>query len=309
MLTSKEVNKKNYLAILMLIIPVIVFSHPGTPLFLMLILISTFIICKKFRTPTFGFVIMFLLTSFLLYNINQSKTFESNIAYIKKFLEIISTGRLPNMAYRFGGAFLERHVFLVNRTILTSLSLFLGSTGIFYMYRRKFNTAAKFFFSWSFSILLFVLFVGFVLRGEYYERFVMISSLPLAASGAYFLGNVKLSKTLFIPLLIFLSISYFIAKYGNEAFESVSSEKLRADCFYYTSHTYCEELQEVVDTRLYTNLDDFGTTYFHMSREKIMFQAILLNKNLEDVIEAVNIIASNLRLDRVYSNYNAWIYR
>jgi len=309
MLTSKEVNKKDYIAILMLLIPVIVFSHPGTPLFLMLILISTFIICKKFRTPTFIFVIIFLVVFFLFYNINQSKTFESNITYIKKLIEVISTGRLPNMAYRFGGAFIERYVFLANRAIITALSIFLGSAGIFYMHKRKFNTAAKFFFSWSFSILLFVLFVGLVLRGEYYERFVMISSLPLAAAGAYFLGSIKLSKILLIPLLIFLSVSYFIAKYGNEAFESVSSEKLRADCFYYTSHSYCEEAQGIVDTRLYTNLDDFGNTYFHMSREKLMFQTTLLNKNLEDVIGVVDGIASNLRLDRIYSNYNAWIYR
>jgi hypothetical protein len=156
---------------------------------------------------------------------------------------------------------------------------------------------------------LFIIFQSFVLRGELYERFVLISCLPLAALSAYLLTESRAGISILIILLI-ISPVFFIAKYGNEAFESESVEKLKSDCFFSRFDSDCEKRQEIVDSKLYFELlKYFGKIDYTVTREEIMSTSLFMNKSLEDVVNLIDSYSSDMKLDRIYSTNNAGVYR
>jgi len=308
LLTDKR-NKKFYFLISIIIIPAIVFSHPITPVFLILILGSIFIFCKKLRDLLFFSVLIFLIVCFVLYNVYQSFTFNNYISYIKHFFEVLIAGEFSRTTQRLITSQISRQVFIILRIGILLLSVFLGLFGIFTLYKKKDFTGAKFFIFWSFSIIIFSIFVALTLKGEYYEKFVMISSLPLAIVSTYYFFELKISGKWILMLLLLLVPIFFITKYGNEAFESLSLEKLNADCFYYKFDTDCLNNQEIVDARLDYDPETFGKEHFTISREELMMSSVLLDKSLDEIVILFEKPISETRLDRVFSTNTAGVYR
>lgn len=285
----------------------IVFSHPGTPIFLLLILISVYILCKKFRKILLP-LILINISIFLIYNFYLG-TFNGYVDLLRNFFSLLYSGRsYSNISQRFVSNILSRNIFIASRLIITTFSVIVGLVGILSLYLKKDSLGAKFFLAWSFCMLVFSFFVGVVLKGEYYERFVLISSLPLAGLAAYFLSEFKYSKIILMILLI-ISPLYFIAKYGNEALESISAEKLQADCFDHSFYSDCEDRQEIVNTLLNFDLSELGERYFAVTREDVIASMIFLEKNKTEVENTIRNIEYNKTLDRVYSTYSSTVFR
>ncbi len=176
---------------------------------------------------------------------------------------------------------------------------------MFIAYVRWHKLGARFFFSWAFSMLVFTIFVGLSLEGEYYEKFVLVSSLPLAGIGAYFFKNIK-DSTVILIILLLISPFYFIAKYGNEAIESESLQKLKVDCFSYELKNDCEQRQKIVDSQLHWDTKFFGEIDFTVTREEIMANSIFYDN---DIKTSQRLIDERFQgLDRIYSNNLAWFY-
>jgi hypothetical protein len=308
-LLTDSKNKEFYFFASLIIIPAIIFSHPGRPVFLIIILGTIFIFCKKLRGLPFLLIIIFLIACFMLYNVYQSITFNSYITYVKHFFEVLLTGDFSRTTGRLVSSQFNRQIFLTLRMGMILLSIFFGSLGIFALYRQKDFTGTKFFIFWSFSIIIFSIFVGFALKGEYYEKFVMISSLPLAIVSSYYILELKFSgKWLLIFLLLLLPI-YFITKYGNEAFESLSVEKLNTDCFNNKFNTECLKNQEIVDARLDYDVKTFGKDHFTISREELMTSSVLLDKGLDEIRILFEERISETSMDRIFSTNTAGVYR
>ena len=307
-LLTNDKNKKFYFLAPLLIIPAIVFSHPGTPIFLILILGSIFIFCKKLRSLPFFLIIICLIGCFMLYHINLSITYFSYIKYIKHFFEVLLAGEFSRTTQRFVTNLISRQIFITLRIGTLLSSVFIGLLGIFALYKKKDVTGAKFFFFWSFSVIAFSAFVALALKGEYYEKFVMISSLPLAIVSTYLIES-KFSGKWILILFLFLVPIYFITKYGNEAFESLSLQKLNTDCYYYKFNTECLKDQEIVDARLDYEIKTFGTEHFTVSREEFLTSSILLDKSIDEVIILFEERISETRLNRVFSTYTSGVYR
>ena len=235
---------------------------------------------------------------------------ESYIKMIKQFFEILLTGTgFSRASARFYTSILSRRVFITSRIGITIFSFILGLPGLILSYRKGYKLGTKFFFAWIFSMAFFFIFESFVSMGGFHERFVLISCLPLAALSAYFLLEFKSGLTILIILLI-ISPVYFVAKYGNEAFESESVEKLKADCFYIHFDSNCEKRQEIVDSQLYPEIyEHFAKRDFTTDREGLMSASIYLEKSVGDVKNIIDGYSSSLKLDRIYSSNNAGTYR
>lgn len=309
LLSVPKKDKNPYLFLSFLLIPVIVFSHPGTPIFLILILGSMFILCKRLRNLTFISVFIFLIVVFATYTYYQKSYANSYVEYMNRFLKTLFSGETSGSTERLITSLPSREIFLASRGVITFVSFVIGVIGIFFIRRKGYKTEGNIFVAWAFSMLLFSVFVSLALKGEYYERFVLIASLPLASVGAYFINEKRTPGMMIFIMLLLISPLYFIAKYGNEAFESVSVEKLKADCFSYNFYDNCDENQEVVNSMLDYNFGVFGSTYFTVSREGIMVTTVYQGMKQSDAMNKFEGIALNKRLDQVYSSNSAMSYR
>ena len=304
-LSNPKKNMKKYIIIISLLSISIVISHPGTPIFLFLILGSMILLVDRFRNILLP-VSTLLIIVFLVYHVFQTTILGSYWGMIENFIQALLEGTLFSRAsMRFSASLLSRQIFLLSRIGITIFSILIGLLGIYMIYKRGDKVGAKFFISWSFSMLFFTIFVGLSLEGEYYEKFVLISSLPFAGIGAYFLRNFK-NGAFFLMILLLISPFYFIAKYGNEAIESESLEKLKVDCFSYEFKDDCEERQKIVDSQLHWDLNFFGDIDFTVTREEIMANSIFYGKDIATSQELINERFSGM--DRIYSSNLAWSY-
>ena len=235
---------------------------------------------------------------------------ESYITMIKQFFEVLLSGTgFSRSSVRFSTSMLSRQIFLSTRIGITIFSFIFGLSGLFISYKKGYKLGTKFFLAWIFSMTLFVIFESFVTMGALHERFILISCLPLAALSAYSLIELRAGKLILIILLI-ISPVYFVAKYGNEAFESESVEKLKADCFYACFDSDCEKRQEIVNSQLYSEISKyFGKRDYTTTREEIMAASIYLDKSLDEVVNLIDSYSSDMKLDIIYSTNNAKVYR
>ncbi len=304
-LSKPRKNMKSYVIITSLLSFLIVISHPGTPIFLFLILGSMIIFCEEFRGKLLPLT-AFLLTVFIVYHVFQTTILGSYFEMIENFFQSLAQGTLFSRAsMRFTTGLISRKIFLLSRFGITIFSVLLGLLGMFIAYVRWHKLGARFFFSWAFSMLVFTIFVGLSLEGEYYEKFVLVASLPLAGIGAYFFKDIK-DSTVILIILLLISPFYFIAKYGNEAIESESLQKLKVDCFSYELKNDCEQRQKIVDSQLHWDTKFFGEIDFTVTREEIMANSIFYDN---DIKTSQRLIDERFQgLDRIYSNNLAWFY-
>jgi len=308
LVSSQKKDKTPYLILSFLFVPVIVFSHPGTPIFLILILSSMLILCKKVRDLRFLSVFIFLIITFISYNYYQSIYSKTYINYVDRFFDALFSGQYAGTTERFVTTIPSRIIFLLSRIEITIFSFVFGLLGIYFLNKRGYKNEAGLFIAWAFSMVLFTIFVSLSLKGEYYERLVLISSLPLAAVGAYFLEETKVSGRIILIILLLTTPLYFVAKYGNEAFESISLEKLRVDCFSNNFYDNCDEKQEIVNSAFNYDVKSFGYSYYTVSREVILVTSVYQSMEQDKIkIELEKIIADK-KLDRIYSSNKAAAY-
>jgi hypothetical protein len=306
--SSSKKDRIPYLFYLFLMIPVIVFSHPGTPIFLILILGSMFIICKRVRSLEFFSVILFLVIIFATYMYYQSIYLDSYKTYIKHFFDILQSGKFSGTSQRFVTTLSSRIIFLDSRMTITVFSFIIGMAGILLLLKRKYKAESSLFIGWILSMLFFTIFVSISLRGEYYERLILIASLPLAAVGAYFLKEFKVPGIIILVLLLVLTPLYFVAKYGNEAFESMSLEKLKAECFSYNFYDNCDQKQEIIETEFGYNFKLHYYSHLTVTRENILSTSIYDNMSQQNVKIKLERIILDRKLDKIYSSNNAASY-
>ena len=307
-LKDKE-NKNKYFLLLVLLSAAIVVSHPFTPIFLFFILGSVIVLCKKIRFSLIP-VIVILFILFSVYELYITTTLKMLARDISTFIEVLFSGSsFERVTYRLISSQFSRQVFLGSRIGITIVSIFLGLMGIRVLYGKKYTTEAKFFLAWAFSLIPFLIFVSQVLKGEYYERFVLISSLPLAALTVYFLSGHKVKPSFIFIFLLVLSPLFFIGKYGNEAFESISTEKMITYCYSHQYNTDCEENSVISPIELNYQLENFGKTYFEVSRESIMASSIYMDETIDSIEKKINDISERNEMDRIYSTSIAGAYR
>ncbi len=307
--SSSKKDRIPYLFLLFLLTPVIVFSHPGTPVFLILILGSILFLCKRVRSLEFYSVFLFLILIFVTYTYYQSIYIEFYNTYISRFFNILQSGEFSGTTQRLVTTLPSRTIFLASRIVITVFSFIIGSMGIFILRKKKHKAESSLFIGWIFSMLFFTVFVSVGLKGEFYERLVLISSLPLAAVGAYFLREVKVSGIIILIILLFLTPLYFVAKYGNEGFESISLEKLRVECFSDNFYDNCDEKQEIIEFEFGYNFDVFDTPLLTVSRESILSTSIYQGMSQQDVKDKLETIFSDGKFDKIYSSDNAAVYK
>jgi hypothetical protein len=308
LLNADRSEKKPYFFTALLFIPIIVFSHPGTPFFLILILSSILLLCKKFRGISLYSIIAFLVIFSLTYDLYQSKTLSLYVPHVKDFFRTLLSGELSSATKRFVTNQINRQIFLFSRMEIVGIFILFGVIGIYRFIKESYDTGAKFFIGWAFSMLILTIFVGLALEGEFYEKFVMIASLPLAAATAYSIIKFKFSKHLILVLLIILLPSILIAKYGNEKFESISVETLNTECFDKKFNTGCNEKQEIIDITSSFYLKYFGHLDLTITKQEIAGISIFENKNFADVISYVNNYAKENKLDKIYSTHLSGVY-
>jgi hypothetical protein len=293
-------NRILYMTVIALLAFVISFSHMLTPIFLILILSSIYIFCKKFRKAVLPILII-IVASFLIHEMyfsNFLSSFVENLQNIEGLFSVSS---------KFAGAYsLDRQIFIGSRLAILATSIILGFLGIRTLYNRGQKITSMLLFSWAFSMLPFLILISMFLNGEFAERFALISSLPLAIAATYFLTYRK-AQVIVLVLLIVLSPLYFVSKYGNEAFESQSVEKLKVDCFSNTFESDCEEKSVIVNSPL-TYLDELGTKQFSVTREGIMFSQIYGSNQGGNVFDTIKRIENEKGLDKIYSTNDAWFY-
>jgi len=308
-LGARKKDKNSYLPFLFLLIPVIVFSHPGTPIFLILILGSMLLLCKRVRSLKFLSVFLFLVLFFMIYNYYLSIYPVSFLRYIRRFLDVLLSREFSGTTERLTTTFPSRMLFLYCRMGITIFSFIIGSMGIYLLRKRGHKNESNLFVAWAFSMLLFTIFVSLGLKGQYYERLVLISSLPLAAVGAYFIDKSKIPGIMILIMLLVITPLYFIAKYGNEGFESLSLEKLKAECFSHNLYDDCYERQEIVKPIYIYNFEYFGSSHFTVSMESILATSLRQSMRQTDVITELENIALDKKLDKIYSSDSATVYK
>jgi hypothetical protein len=306
---SSKKDRIPYLFYSFLLIPVIVFSHPGTPVFLILILGSVLILCKNVRNLETFSLFLFLVISFVIYIYYQPIYFDSLKNDIKRFFDILQTGEFSGTTQRLVTTIPSRTIFLASRLTITVFSFIIGIVGILLLRKKNHKVESSLFIGWIFSMLLFTAFVSVALRGEFYERMVLVLSLPLAAVGAYFLTEFKVPGIIILILLLVLTPLYFVGKYGNEEFESLSLEKLKAECFSYNFYDNCDEKQEVVDTTFGYSLMVSDVTHLIFTKENVLSTSVYQNMNQKNVIAKLESIVSYNKLDKIYSSDKAATYR
>jgi len=306
MLTDKK-NKNKYFLFNLIIIPVIVFSHPGLPIFLILILTTMIFLCKKFRF-TISLVLIFLIFCFISHTLIFTSEAKSYISFLDNFIKSFLSGQFSQVTQSFETTLPFRKLFLSSRLCITAFSIIIGLLGLIFMYNKRYSTGAKFLLSWSFSMVLFVFFVGVVLKGEYYERFVLISSLPLALSTVYFMNEIRVPKIYFLIFFLAMSPLYFISKYGNEGFESTSLQKIKASCYYFTENPDCFQTQTIVDNKVFLGIESIGETNFIVSREDEMWNSINLDEDIDTLESSIEKLVFERKLNRVYSTEISAVY-
>lgn len=302
-------KKKEYGFVIILLSLAIVFSHVFTPVFIALILMFTFVLCKNLRKLALPILVL-VIVLLLVHETYLATTLKSLIVYMKGLKDIFSIGSMyKNAIYRFAGAeSLSRQVFLGSRLTILALSVTLGAMGIRALSKKKYKTGARFIFAWSFSLIPFLILMFLVLKGEFAERFALVSSLPLSVASAYFFTHQK-SKLLILIFLLVLSPLYFVSKYGNEAFESESLEKLKVDCFVSFFDSNCDEDFIVIDSPLHYDIENLGETHFAVSREEIMSARIYNSYEIDgNVFDFIDKIENERKLNRIYSTNEAWSY-
>jgi hypothetical protein len=255
-------------------------------------------------------VFIIVLAIYLAYELQRSTTFFYIIDYLKNFIQILmSRPSLETATSRFAGlSFLNRQIIFGSKMFLTSFFVIFGLWCILLLRKKKFGTESNFFFAWAFSMIPFILVMSQIFKGEFYERFVLIASLPFGFLTAYALEHYKFKiSTIFIILLI-LTIPYFLGKHGNEAFQSESLQKLNVDCFISRLSTDCEDKMEIVGSPLNWDIENLGKTHFGISREEIMAASIYNDKSLQTIFNLIEKQAEINKLNRVYSTNEAAAY-
>jgi hypothetical protein len=239
--------------------------------------------------------------------------FTSTFDYIKEsttnFIEVILYGsKLENVVNRFGATLLSRQIFLASRIGITFVSVILGIMGIIVMRMKKYKIESNFFLAWAFSLIPFMIFAGLVMKGEFYERFALVSSVPLAVSTVYFFKEYRINFIIILVFLLILSPFYFVGKYGNEAYESISMERMGVNCYSYELNSDCAKNYKIIDNSL-KSYEDFGKTHFVISREEIMSNSIFYNKDVNTITDSINARIEEYKLNRIYSTNTASFYR
>ena len=307
MLLTDKKSKKKYFLFYLIMIPVIVFSHPGIPIFLFLVLGSITVLCKKLRTAILP-VFILLILSFIIHTVVYTTELGSYTTYINNFIKSMLAGRFFQATQSFNTSFLFRKLFLYSRLSITAFSVIIGIVGLIVMFKKKYSIGARFLLAWAFSMIMFVIFVGIVLKGEFYERFALISSLPLAVLTAYFLVEKKISVFYVLILLLVITPFYFIAKYGNEEFESVSLQRMVASCYNATGNPKCYQNNEIIHNKLMLGTDWLGRTNFVVSREDEKWNSILYDESLNAYRNSVKDAVVQMKLDRVFSTDESTVY-
>jgi hypothetical protein len=307
----KLLNEKRFKIVYALTIALftiaITFSHPLTPLFLISILFFMVILTKGLRKRLLPIFII-VLAIYILYEIYMTTTFTYIIDYIRNFFQIV-VSRPTVESSRFAGLSFEfRQVIFGSKMFLVAFSFIFSLFGILILRKKKYGTEARFFIAWILSMIPFILVMSQIFKGEFYERFVLISSLPLAFLTTYFLYQRKVNVKIIFIILLILTVPYFFAKHGNEAFQSESIEKLNADCYLNRFSTDCQEKMEIVGSPLNWDIQNLGLTHFGISREEIMASSIYNDKSLTDIFNIIENQTESLRLDRIYSTYESATY-
>jgi len=301
-------NRKNYFIVLILFTLAITFSHPLTPIFLIFILGSILIICKKLRRAIIPIFILVAIT-FFIYETFETTMLVDITKFFKDFIEILTLGRLTNPVARFTGLdFLYRKIILGSKVSIILFSVILGSFGVITLYKEKYSTEAKFFFAWAFALVPLMIFLGQVIHGEFYERFALISSFPLAFLTSYFLIKTRIKTIYILIILLILSPLYFFGKYGNEAYESQSQQKLKVDCYSYIFNSNCEKNNQAVTSWLNLDIELLGSRHAGTTREEVMAISITKNLDVESIFHYINMCTSKNRIDRLYSTNEAAAY-
>lgn len=302
-------KKEEYFFLIALFSLIIVFSHVFTPVFIISILVFSLVLCGKIRKQVLPILIIVSLV-FISHEVYVAVTINSVLAYIENFAQNFLFGSIfERTASRFTGvSFISRQVVLGSRMFMLAISLVVGFLGILTLHRGRYRTFARFVFSWSFAMLPFVLFMIFVLGGTFSERFTLVSSLPLAIGTVFFLTKDK-PKWFIIAFLLFLTPFFFLSKYGNEAFESQSIEKLKVDCYIQYFDSSCYEESVIVKSSLDYDIENLGETHFGVSREEILSAYIYGEERVEgNILDIISEIEDEKMLNRVYSTNNAWSY-
>jgi len=307
-----EKDRKKYFVALTLLGTVIVLSHPFTPIFLLFILASVYVLCKELRARIIPIAVM-LAAIFVVHSMYYTTIFDITMDYSKNFIDVLMHGlKFESVAHRLESTIVSRQVFLSSRIGITLMSVILGLAGAVVMRTGKDKatkkTTANFLLGWSFSLVPFLLFVALAVRGEFYERFALISSLPLAALTVYLFNEYEINFSTLLIFLLLLSPFYFIGKYGNEAFESVSVEKLMANCFSYEFYSRCAEDFRIVDSPLNYDIENLNKFRFVTSREEIMAGVVFNNKDIESVSSLIYDIVEEYKLHRIYSTSEASVF-
>jgi len=284
------------------------FSHLFTQIFIILTLGITVLLVKKLRKGVLPVLVLFVVI-FLIH-----ETFFTII--MKQFVrDVITTIQdfspdsfFSSAGSRVGGDTLSRKIFVISRLGILGLSLILGIIGIYKMYKKGLKIESKFIFGWAFSLIPFLVLIFFVSRGEFAERFSLVSSLPLAVGAAFLLNNKKY-RILVLVLLLVLSPVYFIAKYGNEAYESKSFQRLRADCYSLYFELECEKNYTLMHSPLDYDFNSLGETHFTVTREEVMAASIYGNySSTQEIMELIEWLEEERNLHRVYSTDESWSY-
>lgn len=297
-----------YLVVLTFLSAAITVSHPFTPIFLMFIMAGFFVLVKEFRWKSFiiGFLVFVFFTA---YGLLQTTSFDSISRHANDFFDFLLYGpSMEDLTDRFGTDLLSRKVFLVSRLGLTGMSVLLGLAGAFFMIRGDMKAEAKMLFTWAFALVPFVIFVGIAVKGEFYERFALVSSLPLAAATSYLFRHFKIGFFQLVIFLLVISPFYFVGKYGNEAFESISREKLMANCFADQSSVDCIDEYIVVGSPLYYDFDDLDVYRFVFSRESGMASFVMRTGDLGAVRQKLDQMVEEHQLNKIYASTEAAVY-
>lgn len=245
-LISRHTTEK--VGLMTLLVIAIVTSHPITPIFIFLSLLSIFIgikVTKRFsfskiyNIPTPRFISAnIMLFLFILIFSSAWFLFAANdllidqIRNVSEFLQSLGD-------YLTFGRFTER--FATTSTLLKGqmlkiayslLFVSLSAIGGVYLIISRFKRHAKekaYFFpfmtSWIVACVIFGIITGFLQAGEFYERVLLYGFVPLSYF-AVFAWRTKIGKIiLIIGLLIGAPLSVF-ATYSNESFEYVSTTDL-----------------------------------------------------------------------------------
>lgn len=312
-LLKNQKSKRGFGVIMIMMALTFAFSHFFTQVFIISTLGASFILVKRLRKGIFPILFLFVGV-FLFHEVfftTVLRTFVQGLIVPASDSPTASSPTVPSfssLGSRLESEQLSRKIFIRSRLSILGLSMMLGVIGIINMYKQRFRIEAKFIFAWAFSLIPLLIIVFFTSTGEFAERFALVSALPLAV-GTGFLFSNRRSGIWILVFLLALSPVYFVAKYGNEAFESKSLQRLRADCFSMFLELGCEEEMTLMHSPSDYYVEDLGKTHFTVTREEIMAASIYMNYgSTEEILKLIERIEDEEKLIRVYSTNEAWSY-